>query len=149
MAIAAVSKVRYRRDGGGSHSQHAPSHSHEPVVEDNYAVLTAEAYTPVAESYAPEIAAAYSAPVVGYGPAASGYGGVTGYDDTDPFSALDLVVGGVDLATTLLVPILTLLGLSIIFPNVIPLAGVRRKRTATVTSAGARAGRPHVPYRHN
>merc|ERR1712198_650276 len=91
----------YRRDGGGSHSHGSSSSS--------------------GSSYgAPE--PSYSAPAPSYGAPEASYGAPSyGYGTEEASAGLDL--------TSILIPILALLGLSLLFPTFVTINGTgRRKR---------------------
>ena len=130
-----------RRDGGAhGHSHPAPSSSYvEPDV--GYAAPSgspsysapAPSYSAPAPSYsapspaygapAPSYSApspAYGAPEPSYSSPATGYGPVSGYGDD----------GGLDL-TSILIPLLALLGLSLLFPTYVSLSTVRKRRSTT------------------
>merc|ERR1712198_15239 len=98
----------YRRDGGGSHSHGSSSSSGSSYGAPE------PSYSAPAPSYgAPE--PSYGAPEASYGAPSYGYG-------TEEASA------GLDL-TSILIPILALLGLSLLFPTFVTINGTgRRKR---------------------
>merc|ERR1711988_1620080 len=98
----------YRRDGGGSHSHGSSSSSGSSYGAPE------PSYSAPAPSYgAPE--PSYGAPEASYGAPSYGYG-------TEEASA------GLDL-TPILIPILALLGLSLLFPTFVTINGTgRRKR---------------------
>merc|ERR1711902_235937 len=116
----------YKRDGG--------SHHHSPAPVSSY---DAPSYTAPAPSYA---APSYSAPAPTYGPPEPTYGAPapsysvptdayaspeTGY--ASPVSSYGDVKGGLDL-TSILIPLLALLGLSLLFPTYVNLTSVKRRR---------------------
>jgi len=121
----------YKRDGG-SHS-HAPSSSPSSgygAPEPSYAA-PAPSYSAPAPSYQPSYEApqeSYGAPQESYGPPSTGYetpsygGASSGYGEA--------ASGGLDL-TSILIPILALLGLSLLFPTFVTINGTRRKREAS------------------
>merc|ERR1712170_45239 len=98
----------YRRDGGGSHSHGSSSSS-------------GSSYSAPAPSYgAPE--PSYGAPEPSYGAPEASYGAPSyGYGTEEASAGLDL--------TSILIPILALLGLSLLFPTFVTINGTgRRKR---------------------
>ena len=76
--------------------------------DDGYGAPEPEAYGAPAESY--------GAPVESYGASAPSYGAETGLD-----------------LTTIIIPLLALLGLFLLFPTYVTLTGVRKKREALDT----------------
>ena len=120
----------YKRDGG-SHSHSAPSSSYG-APEPSYSA-PAPSYSAPAPSYgAPE--PSYSAPEPSYGAPEPSYGAPepsygapeTGYGA--PSSGYgEASAGGLDL-TSILIPLLALLGLSLLFPTYVNLTTVKRKR---------------------
>ncbi len=140
---AAVGKgVGLRRDGGGSHSHvvatSAVTHSHGIITEDSYAPLPEDSYVPVAAAaYTPELSAGgYFAPPAADPYGATGYGATTAYEESGADSPFHVVAGGLDLATTLMAPILIMFGLSMIFTRYTPLTTVRRRRRKRAGAAG-------------
>merc|ERR1712170_112390 len=119
----------YRRDGGGSHSHGSSSSSGssygapEPsygAPEPSYSA-PAPSYSAPAPSYgAPE--PSYGAPEPSYGAPEASYGAPSyGYGTEEASAGLDL--------TSILIPILALLGLSLLFPTFVTINGTgRRKR---------------------
>jgi len=128
-----------RRDGGShSHSNYgapvepvysAPSPSYSAPSPSTSYSAPAPSYGAPEPSYnapepsygapepsygAPEVS--YSAPETGYGAPQTGYGAPTGLEDE-----------GIDL-TSILIPLLALLGLSLLFPTYVTLTGKRKKR---------------------
>ena len=125
----------YKRDGG--------SHHHSPAPVSSY---DAPSYTAPAPSYA---APSYSAPAPTYGPPEPSYGApAPSYSvPTDAYASPDTgyaapqtgyaspvssygagdVKGGLDL-TSILIPLLALLGLSLLFPTYVNLTSVKRRR---------------------
>ena len=123
----------YKRDGG--------SHHHSPAPVSSY---DAPSYTAPAPSYA---APSYSAPAPTYGPPEPSYGAPapsysvptdayaspdTGYSApqtgyASPVSSYGDEKGGLDL-TSILIPLLALLGLSLLFPTYVNLTSVKRRR---------------------
>merc|ERR1711945_25806 len=102
----------YRRDGGGSHSHSSSSSSSSYGAPE-------PSYSAPAPSYgAPE--PSYSAPAPSYSAPAPSYGAPSyGYEEAS---------AGLDL-TSILIPILALLGLSLLFPTFVTINGTgRRKR---------------------
>ena len=122
----------YKRDGG-SHS-HAPASSPSSgygAPEPSYAA-PAPSYSAPAPSYS---APSYEAPQESYGPPQESYGPPsTGYETPSygtPSSGYgEAASGGLDL-TSILIPILALLGLSLLFPTFVTINGTRRKREAS------------------
>ena len=112
----------YKRDGG-SHS-HAPAPSSGYSAPESSYAAPAPSYSAPAPSYQPSYEApqeSYGAPATGYetpsyGAPSSGYG--------------EASAGGLDL-TSILIPILALLGLSLLFPTFVTINGTRRKREAS------------------
>merc|ERR1712130_1035771 len=102
----------YRRDGGGSHSHSSSSSSSSYGAPE-------PSYSAPAPSYgAPE--PSYGAPEPSYGAPEASYGAPSyGYEEAS---------AGLDL-TSILIPILALLGLSLLFPTFVTINGTgRRKR---------------------
>merc|ERR1711936_992253 len=109
----------YKRDGG--------SHHHSPAPVSSY---DAPSYTAPAPSYAaPSYSApapSYAVPTDAYASPDSGYSApTTGY--ASPVSSYGDVKGGLDL-TSILIPLLALLGLSLLFPTYVNLTSVKRRR---------------------
>merc|ERR1711988_697696 len=105
----------YRRDGGGSHSHGSSSSSGSSygAPEPSYSAPAPSYGAPEPSYGAPE--PSYGAPEASYGAPSYGYG-------TEEASA------GLDL-TSILIPILALLGLSLLFPTFVTINGTgRRKR---------------------
>ena len=98
-----------------SYSAPAPSYS-APAPSPSYsAPAPSPSYSAPAPAYgAPE--ASYDAPASGYGPPSSGYGAPGG----GGFGGLDL--------TSIIIPIIALIGLSLLFPTYVSLSTVRRRR---------------------
>jgi len=127
------SNTLYKRDGG-SHS-HSSSSSSYGAPEPSYSAPSpsysapAPSYSAPSPSYgAPE--PSYSAPEPSYGAPEPSYGAPdTGYGA--PSSGYgEASAGGLDL-TSILIPLLALLGLSLLFPTYVNLTTVkRRKRSA-------------------
>jgi len=137
----------YKRDGG-SHSHSSSSSSYgapEPsygAPEPSYGApepsysAPSPSYSAPAPSYsqpssydAPE--PSYGAPEPSYGPPSTGYGAPSSsYGEASAGGGLDL--------TSILIPILALLGLSLLFPTFVTINGTgRRKREAGDDSAAA------------
>ena len=119
----------YRRDGG-SHS-HSSSSSSYGAPEPSYAAPE-PSYSAPAPSYgAPE--PAYSAPAPSYGAPEPSYGapepsyGAPEPSYSSPSYGYEEASGGLDL-TSILIPILALLGLSLLFPTFVTVNGTRKKR---------------------
>jgi len=112
--------------GGGGSSGGGSSYG-APAAPSYSAPAPAPSYSAPAPSYsAPAPEASYGAPQESYGaPAQSygapepSYGAPTGYAEPD----------GLDL-TAILIPLLALLGLSLLFPTYVSLTSVRRRRDA-------------------
>ena len=110
----------YKRDGGS----HAPAPSSGYSAPESSYAAPAPSYSAPAPSYQPSYEApqeSYGAPATGYetpsyGAPSSGYG--------------EASAGGLDL-TSILIPILALLGLSLLFPTFVTINGTRRKREAS------------------
>jgi len=129
----------YKRDGG-SHSPSPSSSSGYGAPEPSYSA-PAPSYSAPAPSYsqpsyeAPEPSygapePSYGAPEPSYGPPSTGYGTPSSsYGEASAGGGLDL--------TSILIPILALLGLSLLFPTFVTLSGGRRKREAGDDSAAA------------
>jgi len=123
----------YKRDGG-SHS-HSSSSSSYGAPEPSYGA-------PEPSYGAPE--PSYSAPSPSYSAPAPSYSQPSSYDAPEPsYGAPDSSYGeasaggGLDL-TSILIPILALLGLSLLFPTFVTINGTgRRKREAGDDSAAA------------
>merc|ERR1712088_930285 len=123
-----------KRDGG-SHSHSPPSSSSsygapEPsygAPEPSYSAPS-PSYSAPAPSYSQP--SSYGAPEPSYGPPSTGYGTPSSsYGEASAGGGLDL--------TSILIPILALLGLSLLFPTFVTLSGGRRKREAGDDSAAA------------
>ena len=110
LAGCATAAQIVKRDG-----DHGHSHAAAPAPADGYGAPAASygAPAPAASYGAP--AQSYSAPSTGYGQEAS-YGG---YEEEDDF---DL--------TVIIIPILILVGLSLLFPGIVSVDVDRRKREA-------------------
>merc|ERR1712130_471279 len=109
----------YRRDGGGSHSHSSSSSSSSYGAPEPSYSAPAPSYSAPAPSYgAPE--PSYGAPEPSYGAPEASYGAPSyGYEEAS---------AGLDL-TSILIPILALLGLSLLFPTFVTINGTgRRKR---------------------
>ena len=115
----------YKRDGGSSHSHSAPAapSSGYSAPESSYAA-PAPSYSAPAPSYQPS----YEAPQESYGPPSTGY--ETPSYGTPSSGYGEAAAGGLDL-TSILIPILALLGLSLLFPTFVTINGTRRKREAS------------------
>merc|ERR1712038_1491069 len=111
----------YRRDGGGSHSHSSSSSSSSYGAPEPSYSAPAPSYSAPAPSYgAPE--PSYGAPEPSYGAPEASYGAPSyGYEEAS---------AGLDL-TSILIPILALLGLSLLFPTFVTINGTRRKREAS------------------
>jgi len=133
----------YKRDGGSHHappqsSYDAPSSSYSapstsynapsPVYKPSYNEPTnygppEPSYGPPEPSYGPpepsygQPEPSYGAPEPSYGAPATSYG-ISSYEEEKP---------GIDL-TTILIPVLALLGLSLLFPTYVTLSTVKRKK---------------------
>ena len=119
----------YKRDGG-SHS-HAPAPSSGYSAPESSYAAPAPSYSAPAPSYQPS----YEAPQESYGAPQESYGAPSaGYDTpsygTPSSSYGEAASGGLDL-TSILIPILALLGLSLLFPTFVTINGTRRKREAS------------------
>merc|ERR1712073_153451 len=125
----------YKRDGG-SHS-HAPAPSSGYSAPESSYAAPAPSYSAPAPSYQPS----YEAPQESYGAPQESYGAPSaGYETPSygtPSSSYGEASGGLDL-TSILIPILALLGLSLLFPTFVTIndAG-RRKREAGDDSAAS------------
>jgi len=124
----------YKRDGG-SHS-HAPAPSSGYSAPESSYAAPAPSYSAPAPSYS---APSYEAPQESYGPPQESYGPPsTGYETPSYGGASsgygEAASGGLDL-TSILIPILALLGLSLLFPTFVTINGTRRKREASDDSA--------------
>merc|ERR1719397_357740 len=108
----------YRRDGtGGSHSAPASSYG-----------APAPSYSAPAPSYsAPE--PSYGAPEPSYGAPEPSYSAPAGY--SAPAPSYGEASAGLDL-TSIIIPILALLGLSLLFPTYVTISGTGRKRRSVV-----------------
>ena len=122
----------YKRDGGSSHSHSAPAapSSGYSAPESSYGA-PAPSYSAPAPSYQPSYEApqeSYGAPQESYGPPSTGY--ETPSYGTPSSGYGEAAAGGLDL-TSILIPILALLGLSLLFPTFVTINGTRRKREAS------------------
>merc|ERR1712227_836754 len=112
----------YRRDGGGSHSHGSSSSSGSSygAPEPSYSAPAPSYGAPEPSYSAP--APSYSAPAPSYGAPEASYGAPSyGYGTEEASAGLDL--------TSILIPILALLGLSSLFPTFVTINGTgRRKR---------------------
>merc|ERR1711973_999890 len=112
----------YRRDGGGSHSHGSSSSSGSSygAPEPSYSAPAPSYGAPEPSYSAP--APSYSAPAPSYGAPEASYGAPSyGYGTEEASAGLDL--------TSILIPILALLGLSLLFPTFVTINGTgRRKR---------------------
>merc|ERR1712170_294042 len=119
----------YRRDGGGSHSHGSSSSSGSSygAPEPSYSAPAPSYGAPEPSYSAP--APSYSAPAPSYGAPEPSYGAPEasyrapsyGYGTEEASAGLDL--------TSILIPILALLGLSLLFPTFVTINGTgRRKR---------------------
>merc|ERR1711990_509380 len=117
----------YKRDGG-SHS-HAPAPSSGYSAPESSYAAPAPSYSAPAPSYQPS----YEAPQESYGAPSAGYE-TPSYGT--PSSSYGEASGGLDL-TSILIPILALLGLSLLFPTFVTINGTRRKREASDDSPAA------------
>ncbi|TRY70297.1 hypothetical protein TCAL_09639 [Tigriopus californicus] len=131
------------RDGGGHSHSHGSSGAAAPVASSagggygspqaapSYSAPAPQSYSPPAQSYsapAPSYGApetSYSAPAQSYGTPESSYQ-ATGYGEEQK---------GFDL-TAILIPILAMLGLSLLFPTYVSLATVRKRRDADEGGVG-------------
>ena len=112
-----------------SYSAPAPSYS---APAPSYSA-PAPSYSAPAPAYgAPE--ASYDAPASGYGPPSSGYGAPGGGG-----------LGGLDL-TSIIIPIIALIGLSLLFPTYVSLNTVRRRRRSYVDVHENQGRKTHLPY---
>merc|ERR1712198_345151 len=119
----------YRRDGGGSHSHGSSSSSGSSygAPEPSYSAPAPSygapepSYSAPAPSYSAP-APSYGAPEPSYGAPEASYGAPSyGYGTEEASAGLDL--------TSILIPILALLGLSLLFPTFVTINGTgRRKR---------------------
>merc|ERR1712227_437385 len=119
----------YRRDGGGSHSHGSSSSSGSSygAPEPSYSAPAPSygapepSYSAPAPSYSAP-APSYGAPEPSYGAPEASYGAPSyGYGTEEASAGLDL--------TSILIPILALLGLSSLFPTFVTINGTgRRKR---------------------
>merc|ERR1712038_1187018 len=109
----------YRRDGGGSHSHSSSSSSSSYGAPEPSYSAPAPSYGAPEPSYSAP-APSYSAPAPSYGAPEASYGAPSyGYEEAS---------AGLDL-TLILIPILALLGLSLLFPTFVTINGTgRRKR---------------------
>jgi len=120
----------YKRDGGSGHSHAAPSSGYS-APEASYSAPSPSYSAPAPSYSAPSYEApqeSYAPPQESYGPPSTGYetpsygGASSGYGEAS--------AGGLDL-TSILIPILALLGLSLLFPTFVTINGTgRRKREA-------------------
>ena len=121
--------VRVRRDGGG-HGHGGGGHAHAPAPSSGYAEPSPSYGAPSPSYGAPssgydEPSPSYGTPDTGYNEPAPSYGGNTapsyGADDGGLFP-FDL--------STLIIPILAIIGLSLLFPTITSVAvgGKRKKR---------------------
>lgn len=125
MMALAISYVQ--ADGGHGHSGFGPPAdsygAYSPPAESYGYSPPAESYGAPEPEYAPAPAEEYGAPAESYGPPADSYGAPSssGYGvqeeeaDLSPFIAMALVV----------------LGLSLLFPEIVTINDVRKKRSAT------------------
>jgi len=116
----------YRRDGGGSHSHSSSSSSSSYGAPEPSYSAPAPSYGAPEPSYSAP-APSYSAPAPSYGAPEPSYGapepsyGAPSYGYEEASAGLDL--------TSILIPILALLGLSLLFPTFVTINGTgRRKR---------------------
>jgi len=126
------SNTLYKRDGGSHSGSHSAPSSSYGAPEPSYSAPSpsysapAPSYSAPAPSYgAPE--PSYSAPEPSYGAPEPSYGAPdTGYGA--PSSGYgEASAGGLDL-TSILIPLLALLGLSLLFPTYVNLTTVKRKK---------------------
>jgi len=129
----------YKRDGGShSHSSSSSPSSGYGAPEPSYSAPS-PSYSAPAPSYsqpsyeAPE--PSYGAPQDSYGPPSTGYE-TPSYGTPSSSYGEASAGGGLDL-TSILIPILALLGLSLLFPTFVTLSGGRRKREAGDDSPAA------------
>lgn len=107
--------------GGSYGAPAAPSYS-APAPQYS-APAPAPTYSAPAPSYSAPAEPSYSAPSPSYGAAEPSYGTPSsGYGATEPAGGLDL--------TSILIPLLALVGLSLLFPTYVSLTSVKRKRSA-------------------
>ena len=117
----------YKRDGGS----HAPAPSSGYSAPESSYAAPAPSYSAPAPSYQPSYEApqeSYGAPQESYGPPSTGY--ETPSYGTPSSGYGEAAAGGLDL-TSILIPILALLGLSLLFPTFVTINGTRRKREAS------------------
>ncbi len=131
LAISAASAANIvKRDGdhGHGHGGGGGGGGHAAAPSDGYGApaqsygAPAQSYGAPAQSYGAP-APSYGAPAPSYSAPSSGYGEVQGYEEE----------GGFDL-TVIIIPLLILLGLSLLFPGIVSV-DTRRKREA-VEGAG-------------
>ena len=127
----------HKRDGGSHH--HSPAPAPSSSYDAPAASYSAPSYSAPAPSYgAPEPSYSapapsysvptdnYASPDTGYGAPAASYGAPEPAYSTPSYAAEG---GGIDL-TSILIPLLALLGLSLLFPTYVSLTSVRRRREA-------------------
>ena len=144
----AVYATSVNRDGQGGHG--GGGHSSGGGGGSSYGAPQAPSYSALAPSYsapapsysAPAPAPSYNAPEPSYAAPEQSYGAPepsygapsTGYGE--PEKGLDL--------TSILIPLLALLGLSLLFPTYVSLTSVRRKRDASEGEGESTS--PHDTY---
>lgn len=157
MAGAASAANIVKRDGdhahGGGHA-HGSGGGHAAAPSDGYGAPAAS-YGAPAQSYGAP-APSYGAPAPSYGAPAPSYGAPsTGYGQEASYGYEE--EGGFDL-TAIILPLLILLGLSLLFPGIVSV-NVRKKREAmeegktqqqhTLYPTTKSTSRQPVPPRHN
>ena len=122
----------YKRDGG-SHHHSAPSSSYG-APEASYGAPEASygapepSYSAPAPSYSVP-SDSYASPDTGYGAPEPSYGAPEPSYGSPSVPSYGAESGGIDL-TSILIPLLALLGLSLLFPTYVSLTDVRKKRSA-------------------
>ena len=138
----------YKRDGGSHH--HAPAPASYAAPSPSY---PAPSYTAPAPSYGAP-APSYSEPAPAYGAPEPSYSAPapydayaspdTGYGSPQPsYATGGLEVKGIDL-TSILIPLLALLGLSLLFPTYVNLTSVKRRKR----SLNGGKMEPKLTHRH-
>ena len=114
--------------GHSIHTRQAPELIYSKVNRDSeYGAPSAPSYSAPAPSYsapAPSYSApapSYSAPETGYASPSTGYGAAPSYGAEEE--------AGLDL-TSIIIPLLALVGLSLLFPTYVSLTTVRKRREA-------------------
>ena len=134
--------VLYKRDGGSHSHSHSSSSSGYGAPEPTYSAPSpsysapSPSYSAPSPSYsAPEPSygapePSYGAPEPAYGPPESSYSAPeTGYGSSVSYEEED---EGIDL-TSILIPLLALLGLSLLFPTYVTLTSTKRKKRDKVS----------------